>query len=49
MPGFEPGVPFRGKPPLVFWAQAASIERFGLSDFVVRLPSRTEIRAFMFS
>lgn len=38
-PWFEPGVPFWGKPPLAFWAQAASIELFGLSDFVVRLPS----------
>ena len=38
-PWFEPGVPFWGKPPLSFWAQAASIQLFGLSEFVIRLPS----------
>lgn len=38
-PWFEPGVPFWGKPPLSFWAQAASIRLFGLSEFAVRLPS----------
>ncbi len=38
-PWFEPGVPFWGKPPLSFWAQAGAIELFGLHDFAVRLPS----------
>ena len=38
-PWFEPGVPFWGKPPLAFWAQALSIRMFGLSEFAVRLPS----------
>jgi 4-amino-4-deoxy-L-arabinose transferase-like glycosyltransferase len=38
-PWFEPGVPFWGKPPLSFWAQAASIKIFGLSEFSLRLPA----------
>lgn len=38
-PWFEPGVPFWGKPPLSFWAQAASVKLFGLSEFALRLPS----------
>lgn len=38
-PWFEPGVPFWGKPPLSFWAQAAAIKVFGLSEFSLRLPS----------
>lgn len=38
-PWFEPGIPFWGKPPLSFWAQAASIKLFGLSEFTLRLPS----------
>lgn len=38
-PWFEPGVPFWGKPPLSFWAQAAAIRIFGLSEFSLRLPS----------
>lgn len=38
-PWFEPGTPFWGKPPLSFWAQAASIKLFGLSEFALRLPS----------
>ncbi len=38
-PWFEPGVPFWGKPPLAFWAQALSIRLFGLSELAVRLPS----------
>ncbi len=38
-PWFEPGVPFWGKPPLAFWAQALSIELFGLSEFALRLPT----------
>ncbi|MEP4393882.1 phospholipid carrier-dependent glycosyltransferase, partial [Marinobacter sp.] len=36
-PWFEPGVPFWGKPPLSFWAQAASLKIFGLSEFSLRL------------
>lgn len=38
-PWFEPGVPFWGKPPLSFWAQAAAIKVFGLAEFWVRFPS----------
>ena len=38
-PWFEPGVPFWGKPPLAFWAQALGIKLFGLSELAVRLPS----------
>lgn len=38
-PWFEPGVPFWGKPPLSFWAQAMAIKVFGLSEFALRLPS----------
>ncbi len=38
-PWFEPGVPFWGKPPLSFWAQAASIGLFGPAEFAARLPS----------
>ena len=38
-PWFEPGVPFWGKPPLSFWAQAASVKIFGLSEFSLRLPA----------
>ncbi|ETD72746.1 dolichyl-phosphate-mannose-protein mannosyltransferase [Pelistega indica] len=38
-PWFEPGVPFWGKPPLSFWAQALSIKMFGTAEWAVRLPS----------
>jgi 4-amino-4-deoxy-L-arabinose transferase-like glycosyltransferase len=38
-PWFEPGVPFWGKPPLSFWAQAVSGAVFGISEFSLRLPS----------
>jgi 4-amino-4-deoxy-L-arabinose transferase-like glycosyltransferase len=38
-PWFEPGVPFWGKPPLSFWAQAASGGLFGITEFALRLPS----------
>jgi len=38
-PWFEPGVPFWGKPPLSFWAQALSMKAFGFSEFAARLPS----------
>lgn len=38
-PWFEPGIPFWGKPPLSFWAQALSIRMFGLEEWAVRLPS----------
>jgi len=38
-PWFKPGVPFWGKPPLAFWAQALSIDLLGLSAFASRLPS----------
>ncbi|WP_454688210.1 ArnT family glycosyltransferase [Achromobacter aloeverae] len=38
-PWFEPGVPFWGKPPLAFWAQAAGMVAMGSSEFAVRFPS----------
>ncbi len=38
-PWFEPGVPFWGKPPLSFWAQAAAIRLLGVSEFSLRFPS----------
>lgn len=38
-PWFSPGVPFWGKPPLSFWAQAISMKVFGINEFAVRLPS----------
>jgi 4-amino-4-deoxy-L-arabinose transferase-like glycosyltransferase len=38
-PWFSPGVPFWGKPPLSFWAQALSFDLFGISELAVRLPS----------
>lgn len=38
-PWFEPGVPFWGKPPLSFWAQAAAIKALGLSEFSLRFPA----------
>lgn len=38
-PWFTPEKPFWGKPPLSFWAQAASMQLFGMSDFAARLPS----------
>lgn len=38
-PYFDYGVPFWGKPPLAFWAQALSFKLLGLNDFAPRLPS----------
>ena len=38
-PWFEKGEPFWGKPPLSFWAAAASFKVFGVSGFAARLPS----------
>ncbi|MBB6520074.1 ArnT family glycosyltransferase [Pseudoteredinibacter isoporae] len=38
-PMFDYEVPFWGKPPLSFWAQALSIKIFGPNEFAVRLPS----------
>jgi 4-amino-4-deoxy-L-arabinose transferase-like glycosyltransferase len=38
-PWFEPGVPFWGKPPLSFWAQAISFKLFGVNEFAGRLPA----------
>lgn len=38
-PWYSPGVPFWGKPPLSFWAQALSIKTFGLTEFAARFPS----------
>ncbi|MDR1207148.1 MAG: glycosyltransferase family 39 protein [Rickettsiales bacterium] len=37
-PQFDYGVPFWGKPPLSFWATAASFHIFGVSDFAAHLP-----------
>jgi len=38
-PYFDYGVPFWGKPPLSFWAQAISFKLFGINEFAPRLPS----------
>lgn len=38
-PHNDPGVPFWAKPPLAFWAQAASIELLGVNEFAARFPS----------
>jgi 4-amino-4-deoxy-L-arabinose transferase-like glycosyltransferase len=38
-PWLEPGVPFWGKPPLSFWAQAISFKLFGINEFAGRLPA----------
>jgi 4-amino-4-deoxy-L-arabinose transferase-like glycosyltransferase len=38
-PWFNNGVPFWGKPPLSFWAQALSFKLFGVNEFAGRLPS----------
>lgn len=38
-PWFSPGVPFWGKPPLSFWAQALSMKAFGYTEFAGRFPS----------
>lgn len=38
-PWFSPGIPFWGKPPLSFWAQALSMKAFGFTEFAARLPS----------
>lgn len=38
-PWFDYGVPFWGKPPLSFWAQALSFKVFGVSEFAARFPS----------
>src|SRR5690606_28305294 len=38
-PWFSPGVPFWGKPPLSFWAQALSMKAFGFTEFAARFPA----------
>jgi len=38
-PWFSPGVPFWGKPPLSFWAQALCMRLFGFTEFAARLPA----------
>ena len=38
-PQFEKGIPFWGKPPLLFWLMAASFKTFGIHEFSARLPS----------
>ncbi len=38
-PWFEPEVPFWGKPPLSFWAQAIAFKLFGVNEFAGRLPA----------
>ncbi|VGO08150.1 Polymyxin resistance protein ArnT, undecaprenyl phosphate-alpha-L-Ara4N transferase; Melittin resistance protein PqaB [plant metagenome] len=38
-PWFEPGTPFWGKPPLAFWASAASFKLLGMTAFAARLPA----------
>mgnify|MGYP000450729055 CR=1 FL=1 len=47
-PWFEPGVPFWGKPPLSFWAQAAAARLLGPSEFALRLPSWLAAAAMIF-
>lgn len=37
-PMFDYGVPFWGKPPMSFWATAASFHIFGVNDFAAHLP-----------
>ena len=39
VPHIEEGVPFWGKPPLMFWAMAATYSAMGISEFSSRLPS----------
>lgn len=38
VPRIDYDIPFWGKPPLAFWASAASIKAFGNSEFFLRLP-----------
>lgn len=38
-PWFDYGVPFWGKPPLSFWAEALSFRLLGVTEFAARLPS----------
>lgn len=38
-PYFDKDIPFWGKPPLSFWAQALSYKVFGFYDFAPRVPS----------
>lgn len=38
-PWFSPEVPFWGKPPLSFWAEALSFKWLGVNELAVRLPS----------
>jgi len=38
-PYFDYNVPFWGKPPLSFWAQAICFKLFGINDFAPRFPS----------
>ncbi|AOY89213.1 phospholipid carrier-dependent glycosyltransferase [Marinobacter salinus] len=38
-PWFDVGVPFWGKPPLSFWAQALSFKLFGINELAGRFPS----------
>ncbi|MCB5362339.1 glycosyltransferase family 39 protein [Pusillimonas sp. CC-YST705] len=38
-PWFSPELPFWGKPPLSFWAQALSMKLFGFTEFAARFPS----------
>lgn len=38
-PWFSTDVPFWGKPPLSFWAQAMSMKAFGFTEFAGRFPS----------
>ena len=37
-PWYDVGVPFWGKPPLSFWATAASMRWLGINEFAARLP-----------
>jgi len=39
VPHLDPGQPFWGKPPLMFWATSISFHLFGFTEFAARLPS----------
>ena len=43
------GIPFFHKPPLFYWAQAASIKILGLGEFALRLPSAIATLLWTFS
>ncbi len=38
-PYYDVGIPFWGKPPFSFWAEAAAYQLFGMQDFSARVPA----------